>query len=650
MTPRQQPVAVAPTFLRDVTAWDGVWAAAAPAERIVLSALAEALSAREGLPGSPAPQGAAEHEPPSEAADAPSAVTPSDLLTEVPGQVSLEALRATLRRHGLVSVPAQIEDAPAALCARGLIEQAGSGYAFVDSALRDFLTRHKPLTLVKGELDNMVPLAQQLFLCAEGFYKDGKLADAQGLARRAIDLAPGHVRARLLLGAALRAEGKLTAAVQALTEAHGCDEQAARAPLTEVLLLGADDLLKAGDRGGALAMYERVLKLSPRDPLARERCIALWTERREEEHPETDLAAALQVVKASETHRVVTAAESRKQQERESQAQKAQKLEQRGEWAQALAIYQELLEHDSSFAWHEALARVKEEQRLQARFQEGLEAYQRGLWPQALAALGEVLAVRPDYQDQRSAGVGAALGLGLSGDASTLAMKAADALSRARAQGGTRGIRRQRLLAAGGALLVLCGLSAVLGSRWLSRPTPSEQVVQGLSAAEQEVLAGKGAAASERLDELLARNDLSPQLRELAWKRREALRRGLLPVAAPSAASAPVSAAPVTDVARAPRRRAGAGSAAGGPLPMAVVNETMMGVRGALAGCLEAAGPTKLAVKLTVQPDGSVHSVGTDWDGQPGACASKVLQGLRFPQPSNEATVRLSFQYMNLRK
>ena len=27
-----------------------------------------------------------------------------------------------------------------------------------------------------------------------------------------------------------------------------------------------------------------------------------------------------------------------------------------------------------------------------------------------------------------------------------------------------------------------------------------------------------------------------------------------------------------------------------------------------------------------------------------------LLQGLRFPQPSNEATVRLSFQYMNLRK
>jgi tetratricopeptide (TPR) repeat protein len=75
-------------------------------------------------------------------------------------------------------------------------------------------------------------------------------------------------------------EGAIDEAVKELEEAYHYDEDAPRYPLIRALLAQAESTAQTGREGDALNIYQRVLELSPREAVAREKLAEIRSVRR----------------------------------------------------------------------------------------------------------------------------------------------------------------------------------------------------------------------------------------------------------------------------------------------------------------------------------------------------------------------------------
>ena len=183
--------------------WDGL----PLAERIIFSAIAEGTSERT-------------------------------LITE-------ERLLAILDSHGIRMLSQQIELTPIALIEWEMLQTTEGGYRFFVELMRRWVVKYKPLAKVKDEMDRNVPFADSLFQSGSIFHRRGRFDDATTLLKKAKEINPRHVKARLLLGEIYLEQRKFDEAVRELEEAFRIDKDAARASLEQVLQLRADSLKKA---------------------------------------------------------------------------------------------------------------------------------------------------------------------------------------------------------------------------------------------------------------------------------------------------------------------------------------------------------------------------------------------------------------------
>ncbi len=215
--------------------WDGL----GPAERVVISALAQAG----------------------------------------PRTVDEAELERLLRESGVRILIRELQNAPQTLQDWDLIEPADGGYRFRVELLRRWIAAHRPLSRVQDELDRLQPRAENLFQVAYGYYQDGSLEQAEARLREALGFNPNHIKANELLAEILIARGDLNAARDLLEKFYEFNPPAARPRLAQTYLLLAR---AAADEQSRLEWFEKVIGVEPGDPEARAGLEAIQKLRQEE--------------------------------------------------------------------------------------------------------------------------------------------------------------------------------------------------------------------------------------------------------------------------------------------------------------------------------------------------------------------------------
>jgi tetratricopeptide (TPR) repeat protein len=212
---------------------------------------------------------------------------------------------------------------------------------------------------------------------------------------------PNHLKARLLVAQVLLEQNRLEEAIADLEEAYRYGEEQARYALVHGLLTRAEMLEQAADDDAALAIYERVLVVSPREAVAQEHRTQILRRRAQAALKAGDLPLAQQSYEqAGDLAEAKQVAKRTAAKALEQAAAKAQSHEKREEWDQAIAIYQQLMSDDPAEPrWHDAIARVKAELRLSQWYLHSKSATQQGDWPRAIALLADIERVKPRYKD-----------------------------------------------------------------------------------------------------------------------------------------------------------------------------------------------------------------------------------------------------------
>lgn len=335
-----------------------LWNGLPPAERVVISALAEAG----------------------------------------PGPIALNDLERLLRESGVRVLIRELQNAPQLLQDWDLIEPAEGGYCFRVELLRQWIAANKPLRRVQEELDRVEPVAESLYQAAVGLYRSKQLEQAIAPLRQAVALNPNHVRANQLLADILLAQGKPDEAIQLLERLYEYQPSAARPRLVQTLLAQAQATVSQDDQ---LALYRRILELEPSQVEAELGWTHIWQQRGDADMARRDLASALQAFQIGGlSDRVAQVKREMRRRELEVQLQKLTKLEQDKQYDQALKLTSQLAqEYDGWRDWTQDLERLTRKSHLAEIYQRALGAFQSGDRSTAQTLLAQVIAIDPSYEE-----------------------------------------------------------------------------------------------------------------------------------------------------------------------------------------------------------------------------------------------------------
>ncbi len=292
--------------------------------------------------------------------------------TEEQSVITEERLLEILQAQGIRILIRELELAPKTLVDWQMLRTADGGYQFYVELMRRWVAERKPLPRVREELDRINPLADMLYQTATGFYRSAPLDStaldrALGQLQAALSVNPHHVKARLLLADIYKIRGDHDGVVRELAEAYRIDQGGVRVAYENALLQQAEAHEKAGSLRDAIAAYGRLIEISPNNRNAQERRAQARSAARR-----ATLEAALTQVAG---------------------------YEQAERWEDAADLYRRLISWDKDPRWSEALARVERERDLAQRYAAALTAASQNRWEEAQQAFGDVIAVRPTYQD-----------------------------------------------------------------------------------------------------------------------------------------------------------------------------------------------------------------------------------------------------------
>jgi tetratricopeptide (TPR) repeat protein len=194
--------------------------------------------------------------------------------------ITKDKLVEILNNSGVRLILRELELAPETLVDWGLLRQADKkGYCFVVPLLRHWVAANRPLPRVKDELDRVDEHADMLFQTAQGFYRMGKLVDAEDQLKKALERNPNHLKAMLLLGNVLFETDRIAQSGDIFEQAYKWDQTASKAYLIKALLVLADRQTIDSEQ---LAIYDRVLGVDPNQRIAQEGRQKIWIARGEE--------------------------------------------------------------------------------------------------------------------------------------------------------------------------------------------------------------------------------------------------------------------------------------------------------------------------------------------------------------------------------
>lgn len=297
----------------------------------------------------------------------------------------------------------EVEMAPRDLVRRHVLEAAGEReYRFAVELFRRWVRQHKPLRDVKDELDQLNPMAEQLFGLGQGFFKRRQWAIATRYFRDSLLINTRHFRSRLHLGEALLEMGQTEEAVAELEKAYELDHDEARLPLARALMAQAKVRSQMGEEEGALQAAERALQFSPNERAAHELRTAIWTRRGDAALAQEKYQVAIAAYReAGLPDKAAQTELTQRRQALQAIADQAVNQAAKKNWPEAETLYEQLVgqapDDQSRTKWQNDLARTREEQELAQLFREGTQAMAKRHWSQAHSAFSEVVRRRPDY-------------------------------------------------------------------------------------------------------------------------------------------------------------------------------------------------------------------------------------------------------------
>lgn len=308
----------------------------------------------------------------------------------------LEEHAARLRRR-------EVELAPQDLITRHVLEKTQNReYIFAIELFRRWVKQKRSLKDVVDEIDNVNPLAKQLFDLGQAYHNRREWSDAARYFTDALKQEPSHFRANLLLGETFLSMGQTEDAVRQLEIAYLIDSFEAQYPLARALMALASEKEKSRLEQDALIAIERALAVSPNERLAQDAKKRILERQGDNALKQGDLQAALSAFEKAGNSKKVKQVESEyKLRELQTLEQEAEAFTQKMEWKQAILKYEQLVEkapdEKSKTTWQSGLIKCKEEENLESLFTLGLGALTRGDLEQAKKALSEVVYIRPDY-------------------------------------------------------------------------------------------------------------------------------------------------------------------------------------------------------------------------------------------------------------
>ena len=245
---------------------DWFWEGLPRAERILLSALAEAVRS-----------------------------TPSDPNGAARLSATEEELLQTLNRYRVRLLGVELTSARQRLLEWEILARAGDRYTFVIELVRAWITRAHSLDRAQEDIDLISQRAVRYFNNARDAHLAGDLPLAVEDYRRALAANPHHFGARLGLAQSLQESHDLPAAIAEYEKAYQIDPASARDGLVSARLALGVAHQERGDLDAARAEFENVLRLAPSDDEAQSRLIGIWIQRGEAELAGNRYPAALDV-------------------------------------------------------------------------------------------------------------------------------------------------------------------------------------------------------------------------------------------------------------------------------------------------------------------------------------------------------------------
>ena len=333
--------------------WDGL----PPAERVVMSAMAEA------------------------------------------GEVVItqEKLVEILNRSGVRLIVRELELAPDTLVDWGLLRPIQDGFRFVVPLLRRWVANNRPIRRVKEELDRIEPLAESLFQTGQRFYQLKQLVEAESQLRHSLRINPNHLKSRLLLGRVLLETGNAVESVPILREAYQYDEGAARAELVRALLAVAETQRE----NEKLESYENVLAIDPYQAIAVERRKAIWLSRGNEALRQNDWEAALEAFKTvGAREQINQIAQLVRNRDRDQKIAAIEEAEVEEQWELAIEHYETLLrEYPGDRDLIDRLEWVRLQNKLSDLYNRAVTLFEKGKTSEAQRLLVAVITEQPDYKE-----------------------------------------------------------------------------------------------------------------------------------------------------------------------------------------------------------------------------------------------------------
>jgi len=242
----------------------------------------------------------------------------------------------------------------------------------------------------------------QLLAVAQGYVNENKWEDASHYAQAALSADPAFTLARILFGEALVNLGDVDAGLVELESACREDDKAGREPLVRGLVARARKLSGERREDEALEVCDRALKLSPQNGAAYQLQLSLYMRKGDGALLRDDLEGASNAYRLAgdlkKAEQVHTLFRWQKQADVEA---RARSLEIDERWAEAIVMYEKLLEiayeKDIKESWKTALSHCREEAELAVVFDEAMLAFQATDWPAAQKLLLALLNRRLDY-------------------------------------------------------------------------------------------------------------------------------------------------------------------------------------------------------------------------------------------------------------
>jgi len=313
--------------------------------------------------------------------------------------ITKEKLDDILDRSGVRLITRKLKLAPETLVNDwGLLENADGGYRFVVPMLREWVATKQPMSQVKEALDQIDPLAENLFKTGQKFYGKKDYDNAIDQLSKALNNNPNHFNAKLLLGKIYYERDQMVKAIEVLQEAYDSDQEAAQEDLIKALLKHAEGQT---DDKQQLSIYERILRITSTQRIAREKRQGIWRRRGEAYKQQKQWDEALNAFQEAddaalyeETGRLKHRDEFDNYLARVEQGEKAK------DWNAAIRIWELLIKDYSDLGeFHDRLKKAQGEASLERRYQNALEAIAANNYDDAKQLLVDIIVQQVDYKE-----------------------------------------------------------------------------------------------------------------------------------------------------------------------------------------------------------------------------------------------------------